>query len=188
MKLTKPYYNCSINHIAQPFGNPQSFGGNHTGVDLSFRYAYGTNLVAPEDVVIKRVIDQKTFDPVKYLENLSKGFGVLMTSLRDPNVDYLYWHLLNPVPVKEGQIIKRGESVGLMGNSGFVFSAGQLVPIEHRSRPDFPGTHLHYEVRVNNSYVNPVPLIDFEIPVPMTKIKWMMQFLNYVGNIFSTKV
>ncbi len=156
MKNLKPYWNCSINQISQPFGNPQSFGGNHTGTD--FVGSYGVFLVAPEKVRIKRIITDETFDD-KYLENLSKGFGVLMTSISNPSIDYLYWHCLQIFPVKEGQIVERGEAVAQMGNSGLVFTNGKLVPIDLRNAPGFPGTHLHYEVRLNGIPVNPMRYI-----------------------------
>ena len=181
----KPYYNSSISHITQPFGvNPTPYHPNgHTGVDFAFPLCYGTNLVAPEDVVIKMVIDQKTFDPVKYLENLSKGFGVLMTSVKNPDIDYLFWHCINPIPVKIGQIVKQGELIAQMGNSGFVMVGGNIVPIELRNAPGMPGSHLHYEKRVNNVYANPIPNIDFSIPVPLTKIEWMISILKIMSNL-----
>lgn len=184
-KICKPYHNATIHQISQPFGvNPTSYQPNgHTGVDIyPASFAYGTFLVAPEDVIIKEVIDQTTF-AVKFLENLSKGFGVLMTSKANPDVDYLYWHLLPNIPVKKGQLVSQGEAVGQMGNSGFVMSGGVLVPIEHRSIKPYNGTHLHYEVRVKNQYVNPIPLIDFSIPVKRTTNQWIMQVLLKMSNL-----
>ena len=188
-KICKPYGKCNINHISQPFGvNPTSYQLNgHTGVDFSPPFlAFGTNLVAPEDVRIKRVITQETFDPVRFIENMSKGFGVLMTSLENPEVDYLYWHCINPLPINEGQIVKQGELVAQMGNSGFVMQFGQLVPIEHRSRPGNPGTHLHFEKRVDNVYVNPIPDIDWSILVQITTIQWLLEILRRNINLLKT--
>ena len=49
----------------------------------------------------------------------------------------LYGHLQRYI-VKAGQNVKRGEQIGNMGTTG-------------RST----GTHLHYEVRINNIPVNP---------------------------------
>lgn len=182
-KICKPYWNATIHQIAQGFGNPQSFGGNHTGIDICpASFAYGTFLVAPEDVIIKEVIDQETF-AVKFIENLSKGFGVLMTSVRDPNVDYLYWHCLPNIPVRKGQLVKQGDVISQMGNSGFVMSGGVLVPIEHRNNPPYLGTHLHMEVRVNNQYVDPVPYIDWSIPVKKTSNQWIYQVLTKIQQL-----
>ena len=183
----KPYYGATIQHISQPFGvNPTSYQPNgHTGVDMSPIMGYGKNLVAPEDVRIKRVINIDTFDFIKYPTQLSNGFGVLMTSLADPTIDYLYWHCLPAIPVKEGDIIKQGDSVAQMGNSGFVFQAGKLVAIEHRSNPGYPGTHLHYEKRVNNVYVDPIESIDWNIPVPYPPASFGLAVLKKLLNIIS---
>lgn len=188
MTICKLYAGATIQHISQPFGvNPTSYQPNgHVGVDFSPFMGYGKVLVAPEDVVIKRVINLETFDFEKYPEKLAYGFGVLMTSVQAPSVDYLYWHCLPAIPVKEGDIIEQGQPVAQMGNSGFVFSAGVLVPIEHRSRPGFPGTHLHFEMRVNNQYVNPVPYIDWTIPVSGGTVAFALAVLAKLRSFFKT--
>ena len=184
--MIKPYYNAQKGHIGQLFGvNPTSYQPNgHTGLDIGISSSYGTFLVAPEKVRIKQVIDQETF-AVKFLENLSKGFGVLMTSVRDSNVDYLYWHCLPNIPVKVGDIVEQGEVIAQMGNSGFVIQGGVIIPIEHRNNPPYAGTHLHMEVRVKNKYVDPIPLIDWSIPVKQSTNQWIMKVLLQIKKLLS---
>lgn len=184
--LTKPYYSCNLNHISQPFGvNPNNLQPKgHLGTDFAFFGCYGTFLVAPEDVKIKLVIDSETFDFEKFPENLSKGYGVLMTSLANPDMDYLFWHLLPNIPVRKEDTLMRGDVVGQIGNSGMVFVGGQLVPIEHRTKPPYPGTHLHAEARLNNKYVDIVPLIDFSLPVERVKGEWIAKVLAQISRFF----
>lgn len=68
-------------------------------------------------------------------ENASYGHCVVIDHGRDTKT--LYGHLKRSI-VKVGQTVKRGEHIGNMGSTG-------------RST----GTHLHYEVRLNNMPVNP---------------------------------
>ena len=183
----KPYWNCYIGHISQPFGvNPTSYQPNgHTGVD--FVGSYGVFLVAPEDCYVEEIITDETFD-LKYWENLEKGFGILLRSVANPSVKYLHWHCLQIFPVKKEQLVKRGEAVAQMGNSGFCMVGGKIVPINLRHIPPFRGTHTHYEKRVNGQYVNPVPDIDFGIPVTRTSKQWIQQTLLSMVNFLNTRI
>lgn len=53
----------------------------------------------------------------------------------------LYAHMkYGSVTVKLGQIVEKGTVLGYMGNTGYAF-----------------GSHLHFEVRINNKCVDPLP-------------------------------
>lgn len=105
-------------------GNP--FGGMssefHKGQDIAA--PMGTGVIATADGVVVIAGWQRGYGRVVYLDH---GNGI---STR-------YGHL-SRIDVAEGQTIKRGEQLGLVGSSG-------------RST----GPHLHYEVRVNGAAVNP---------------------------------
>jgi len=69
--------------------------------------------------------------------NVDKMFGNSIAVAHGGGVATFYGHL-SSILVKPGQKVKRGDEIGKVGNSG-------------RSI----GTHLHYEVRINDKPVNP---------------------------------
>lgn len=69
------------------------------------------------------------------------GYGNLIKIEHELGTETRYGHL-SKIKVKVGQKISRGSLIGAMGNTG-------------RST----GSHLHYEVRVNGSAVNPMTFI-----------------------------
>lgn len=68
-------------------------------------------------------------------ERISTGWSVVVEHL--PGLYTLYYHLKS-LNVKEGQSVKSGELLGLSGSTGLA-----------------TGPHLHWEVRLNGSAVNP---------------------------------
>lgn len=69
------------------------------------------------------------------------GYGKMVKIKHPGDYTSLFGHLTN-VQVQRGDMVVRGEIIGTMGNSG-------------RST----GSHLHYEVRLDDKPVNPYPLI-----------------------------
>ena len=180
LKLCKPYKNCQRNHIGQLFGNIQGFDGKpHTGVD--FVSQYGTFLVAPELCTVQKIITDSNFNPD--LAPLSRGYGILLRSLVNPNVTFLHWHC-NPVfPVNEGDTVAQGQPVAMMGNSGFCLSWGAIVPTELRTKSPFPGTHDHFEVRIDGQYVDPLKYIDWSIDIKYDIFTAIKEIINKTLNI-----
>ena len=113
-------------------------------VKSSFRYTSGfgprwgrlhagTDFAAPIGTPI-----YATADGVVSHAGWSSGYGRLIKIRHDFGIETRYAHL-NTMDVRVGQRVSRGERIGAMGNSG-------------RST----GPHLHYEVRVNGTPVNPM--------------------------------
>ena len=95
---------------------------------------YGLDFVAPMGTKI-----YATGDGIVTLSKYSrKGYGNEI--IIDHNFGYnsRYAHL-DKILIKEGQKVKRGQLIGLLGNTG-------------RST----GPHLHYEIRYNNQPINPI--------------------------------
>lgn len=124
-------------------------------------WKYRTYLVAPEHCWVDRVITAETIDEG---EELSRGYGIVLKSFFN-NHEHFYWHCLPIFPVKKGDIVKRGQIVAQMGNSGFVKSGGKVVPLEDRLKPPYKGTHLHWAMKINDEIVDPLKHIDWSIPI-----------------------
>jgi len=118
------------------YGNQKLNGAayNHTGVDFvkapsSLDYV----VAAAKGKVVKVVTNVKG-----YLKN-SYGNHVILEHAN--GVKTLYAHMkYGTVNVKVGQVVEKGTVLGYMGATGYV-----------------TGAHLHFEVRINNKCVDPLP-------------------------------
>lgn len=63
--------------------------------------------------------------------------------IRCNNITTLYAHC-SKIYVKEGQIVAQGERIAAVGSTG-----------------NSTGPHLHFEIRVNDRFVDPARIIDF---------------------------
>lgn len=98
----------------------------HYGFDFSAKI--GTNIYSTGDGKIESIV----------LEKSSKGYGNMIIINHSYGYKTLYAHL-SKINVKEGQVVKRGEIIGQVGNTGMS-----------------TGPHLHYEVIRNGKKENPV--------------------------------
>ncbi|WP_353472649.1 DUF5930 domain-containing protein [Salipiger sp. H15] len=93
----------------------------------------GTDFAAPHGTPI-----YATADGVVIHAGWMSGYGRLVKIQHEFGIETRYGHM-SKINVKVGQRVSRGQQVGAMGNTG-------------RST----GTHLHYEIRVGGSPVNPM--------------------------------
>ncbi len=100
----------------------------HTGMDFALKV--GNSVYATGDGKVEKV------------EYLYFGYGKNVTINHGFGYKTRYAHM-DRIDVREGDIVKRGDVIGLSGNSG-------------RSS----GPHLHYEVKYRNTYVNPYNYMD----------------------------
>jgi len=105
----------------------------HTGVDLAV--PLGTPVFAAADgvVLLARPMTDGSGNLV--------GYGNYVILQHDTGLKTLYGHLLL-IGVKEGDVVKRGQLIGLVGSTG-----------------NSTGPHTHFEVRVDNSPVDPMQLL-----------------------------
>lgn len=133
----KPYFNSPFSYplsvmkkSGYPFGKFISFGKilmRHLGVDL--KAEPDTKIYAINDGKVMAVLD---------LPNYGK------TIIIDHGMDIfsLYLHL-DEFKIYEGQMVKKGQNIGLSGDTGYVTAP-----------------HLHFSVRVGKSRVDPIAFID----------------------------
>lgn len=133
--------------ITQEFGkNPEvykQFGlKGHNGIDLRTRFI--------DSPLGHRYVTASADGKIERLENQGKkGYGLHIRIRHSDGSMTLYAHLQKTYVI-QGQIVVRGQQIGLTGNSGFS-----------------SGPHLHFEYRpanadVNNGYygaVDPLPLL-----------------------------
>ncbi len=109
------------------------FGSRTDPFTLLRRVHSGIDFVGPLNTEIYTTAN----GTVTLIKESRRGYGKEVVVTHDFGYSTRYAHL-NKILVKEGQEVKRGQKIGLMGNTG-------------RST----GTHLHYEVRLNNRPINP---------------------------------
>lgn len=119
-----------VGPITQPFGVPElGVGAPHTGVDIGV--PVGTPVLAAASGVV-------TFaggDP-------SSGYGYYAIIDNGDGVSTLYGHLALPPLLHAGLFLTQGGLIGLSGSTGFS-----------------TGPHLHFEVRLNGTPVDPLKIL-----------------------------
>jgi murein DD-endopeptidase MepM/ murein hydrolase activator NlpD len=127
--------------ISQVFG-PSSFDFEpsyagfphfHTGVDLSV--PLGTPVFATTDGVVVSAA------PMRDKDGNLVGYGNYIILLHSTGLKSLYGHLLS-IGVTEGESVKRGQLIGLVGSTG-----------------NSTGPHTHFELRLDNTPIDPMPML-----------------------------
>ena len=78
-----------------------------------------------------------------------------------PGIYSLYMHL-SAINVKPGQVVSKGQLLGLAGNTGNVYGKRKLVRLKNSKRRVIitsGGVHLHFEIKVNGISVDPIQFI-----------------------------
>jgi murein DD-endopeptidase MepM/ murein hydrolase activator NlpD len=126
--ITQPFGPTNV-LLEPPFGPYRHF---HTGIDLAA--ALGAPVMAAADGLVVAV------------GHTASGYGNFVVIAHGSGIETLYGHLLS-TSVNVGDVVKRGQVIGLEGSTGFS-----------------TGPHLHFELRVQNQVIDPMPYL----PVPGT--------------------
>jgi len=141
-------YRIAISKV--PFGNPvktavrytSGFGGRNDPLGRGHRMHEGQDLAGAHGSPI-----YATADGVVTYAGWASGYGRLIKIRHDFGIETRYGHL-SQISVNVGERVSRDEHIGDMGNTG-------------RST----GTHLHYEVRLSGTAVNPMTYIKAALDV-----------------------
>ncbi len=121
----------TTHYISQPYGIwSRVSGGTHSGVDLAA--AVGTPIYAADDGIVTHA---------GCGASCSRSYGLYVDIDHGNGLMTRYGHS-SKLLVSVGDQVRRGQLIALMGSTG-------------RST----GSHLHFEVRKNGRYVNPMPYI-----------------------------
>ena len=107
----------------------------------TMREHHGVDYLIPEGTAVFATAD----GVVKSLSEKNTTHGKAITIDHGNGYETSYSHLLD-IRVKKGQSVKRGDIIALSGNSGLSFAP-----------------HLHYEVRYNDTRVDPVHYFFLEL-------------------------
>lgn len=114
--------------------------GFHRGIDL----AYGGGNAATCGVPIYATQGGTVVETDKTANGQNYLIGAYGGKVRYDNVDVWYVHMRDPFPYEAGAVIKKGDFVGYIGESGLA-----------------QGCHLHLEIWVSEVNVNPRNFIEF---------------------------
>ncbi|HET9847783.1 MAG TPA: peptidoglycan DD-metalloendopeptidase family protein [Candidatus Dormibacteraeota bacterium] len=105
----------------------------HTGIDLAV--PLGTPVFAAADGVVGLA------GAMTDSSGALVGYGNYIVVQHDAGLKTLYGHLL-AIGVKQGDTVKRGQLIGLVGSTG-----------------NSTGPHTHFEVRIDNSPIDPMQML-----------------------------
>ncbi len=126
--------------ISSPFGK---WRGKHKHEGIDIPMPAGTPIRAARNGVVLRTGNNSTMG--------FRGYGNFVMLNHGGNVKTFYAHC-SKVAVREGQKVMQGEIIGYVGSTG-------------RSTAN----HLHFEVRINDTKVNPVPYLAGNTHLASTK-------------------
>lgn len=120
---------AEITNISEPFGSGEDGKDFHKGVDFSCEGCEGMDISAAAD------------GTVICAEDSGNGYGKCVIIDHGNGYSTLYAHC-GSLSVSKGDEVAQGEKIGTVGSTGYAY-----------------GPHLHFEVRENGQYADPVPFL-----------------------------
>lgn len=127
---------------------------DHNGVDFIDK---NDLQITEKGVDIVAFADGKVVEVIK--GNLVGNTVALLHVVDGKNYLTRYQHMRDGVSVKVNEYVKKGQKLGVMGNTGSCISSRTDIP------PKYRGTHLHFAIKENSTsyangvYVDPEPYL-----------------------------
>ncbi len=144
------------NHITQKFST------GHKAVDLVKYKSQLDTIIAHSD---GKVVFCQTGKKNNKLAIGNASYGNCVKIDHGNGYSTLYAHLAL-VYVKNGQTVKRGQEIGTMGNTGRSF-----------------GAHLHFEVRRDNSHIDPTPYLEADLAERGSHVRYCAYTGKWLGEV-----
>lgn len=121
----------------------QNFSSKHKGIDLGRPHLTEPVIAHTTGTVISVATGHKNNKG----STGTDSYGNYVKIEHGDGYATLYAHLAS-VKVKKGDKVQQGQVIGIMGNTGNSY-----------------GTHLHFEVRKNDSRIDPEPYLNADLPI-----------------------
>lgn len=142
--------------ITSPFG-PRVINGkssNHKGIDISGGSACYSNVIIASKSGTVTAMNDSCPTNGSYGSNCGGGYGNYAIIDHGDGTSTVYAHMSSgSVTIKVGDTVSQGQKIGVMGSSG-----------------SSTGCHLHFEVRVDGTKMNPSNYVKAENPRPVNSI------------------
>ena len=137
-----PGYNTITSYFGKRTSPTQGASSYHKGVDIG----------APEGTILIAATDGE----ITYTGFL--GGGGYTITLSSDNMKITYCHVSPNFLVEVGQIVERGQVIGMVGPK-YVYGVKGNTYTDENGKPTngaTTGTHLHLGIRIDEEYVNPL--------------------------------
>lgn len=128
------------------------FGKRNSPAAGASSYHKGLDIGAPEGTILIAAVDGE----ITYVGFL--GGGGYTITLTSNNMKITYCHVSPDFVVQVGQSIKRGEIIGMVGPK-YVYGVKGNTYHDSSGKPTngaTTGCHLHFGIRIDGEYVNPL--------------------------------
>lgn len=142
-------FGVTPDNLTHNFGDPRSGGRSHEGLDIMA--PKGAPVVTPTEAVVIR-------------SGVGDSAGKYVYTANPGGETFVYMHLNEVADISEGDVLKKGELIGYVGNTGNA-SGG--------------ATHLHFEIRDNDNATDPFPRLTLIFPLK-DKIEYLGKILKDV--------
>ena len=146
-------------NIGSVWGDNRDAGArHHEGIDIFSRFR--TPVIAAANGYVTQVNENKLGGKVVFMRPAGKDY-------------VLYYAHLDSQIAYEGQVVKVGDTLGLMGNTG-----------NARTTP----THLHFGIYTNGGAINPLPFVEATAQTPYNITASLNAINNYAHTTKATNM